>query len=110
MVDLICSEERCNIHDWDMVVDDEDGERPNGRNPWRGMCLRIDALDRIFTGDRRSVERKLVDHYENLRAGRGYDDVTVDDIRTIVRDEMDKAIGSAAAARRPRPKSGGTPL
>jgi hypothetical protein len=47
MRDLICAEHYCNLHDWEMVIDDENGKRPRGRNPWDGFCLRIDALKRI---------------------------------------------------------------
>ena len=41
----ICSESFCNIHDVGMVISDEEGQRPRGRNPWRGFCLRIKAMD-----------------------------------------------------------------
>jgi hypothetical protein len=44
---LECSPTHCDIHDVGMVLDDEDGKRPSGRNPWAGFCLRIDALERI---------------------------------------------------------------
>jgi|ETNvirnome_2_130_1030620.scaffolds.fasta_scaffold83609_2 hypothetical protein len=55
MSDLICSPDYCNLHDWDMVIDDENGKRPRGRNPWRGFCRRIDALDRIRSTDDRDL-------------------------------------------------------
>ena len=47
MTRLECSPTHCDIHDVGMVLDDEDGKRPSGRNPWAGFCLRIDALERI---------------------------------------------------------------
>jgi hypothetical protein len=108
MVDLICSEERCDIHDVEMVIDNEDGERPSGRNPWRGMCLRIDALDKIKRdADRVGMERSLTDHYSSRRE---FSDIPDDDIRMMVRDEMNKVMGSVGTTRKSRPKSGGTPL
>jgi hypothetical protein len=100
MVAAICSAERCDIHDWQMVVDNENGKRPSGRNPWRGMCLRIDALDKIKR-ETDSLERSLTDHYASRLE---FGDVSVDDIRAIVRAEINKA-----TSRMPR-KSGGTPL
>jgi hypothetical protein len=105
MVALICSEERCDIHDWEMVIDDEGGKRPRGRNPWRGMCLRIDALDKI--NREAYAERSLTDHYSSRRE---FGDIPVDDIRAIVRAEINKATRSVEESRKSRPKPGGTPL
>ena len=46
-IQSICSPGFCNVHDVGMVVSDEGGSRPSGRNPWRGFCLRIEALDAV---------------------------------------------------------------
>jgi hypothetical protein len=104
VVDLICSEDRCTIHDVEMVVDDEGGKRPSGRNPWRGFCLRIDALDRI---KREQVERMLVDHYSSRSQ---FEEIPVDAIKTIVQDELKKHQNVSFSSRQNKRKSGGTPL
>ena len=105
MSDLVCSEERCDIHDVGMVVDDEGGSRPSGRNPWDGMCLRIDALNRISAvavlGD------SLTKHYSDRPE---FADVPEDLIREIVREEIRKSVGYNETRRSPRGKTGGTLL
>ena len=90
-----------------MVVDDEDGKRPRGRNPWRGMCLRIDALDRI---GRDRVELTSVDHHYPVRAEFG--EIPFGEIRRIVQGEVSKGIAASKSfpAIRQKAKSGGTPL
>jgi hypothetical protein len=104
MVELICSENRCDIHDVGMVLDDEGGERPRGRNPWRGMCLRIDALDRIY---RESKEREFPDHSSSRS---DFGDIPFDELRSIVQSEIGKAKSAPDAGRQRKLKTGGTPL
>ena len=107
MVDLICSEGRCDLHDWGMVLDDEGGTRPRGRNPWRGMCLRIAALDRLALEETKSryLESRLVDHYSDQPEFGG---VSADTVRAIVQSEIRKV--TAASRPQIRSKSGGTPV
>jgi len=107
VVDLICSEHRCDLHDWGMSIDDEGGKRPKGRNPWRGMCLRIAALDRIALEETKKLflEDELMGH--NSRAPE-FGEIPADLIREIVQSENRKA--TIAARRNRNTKSGGTPL
>ena len=107
MVDLICSEDRCDLHDWGMSIDDEGGKRPKGRNPWRGMCLRIAALDRIALEETKKqfLENDLTDHYSRAPE---FGEIPADLIREIVQSEIRKA--TIASGRTRKTKTGGTPL
>jgi hypothetical protein len=102
----ICSEDQCNIHDWDMVLDHEDGKRPRGRNPWRGFCLRIAALDRL------RPERSNEGSPEGQRPA---DDLEIEErISSVIQREVQRVIAErfppSAPKRQQRHRTGGTPL
>tara|TARA_Y100000310_G_scaffold321820_1_gene380004 strand:+ start:2406 stop:2729 length:324 start_codon:yes stop_codon:yes gene_type:complete len=101
MVDgLVCSAERCDIHDVGMVIWDEDGKRPKGRNPWEGFCLRLDALKKI--------NNPVVERHDHDREAVG---ISLDQIRSLVRKEISASVSTKQnEVRAPVRKTGGTPL
>ena len=109
---LICSESVCNIHDWDMTIDDEGGTRPSGRHMgWDAFCLRIAALNRI--GREEKQNEQITKQVKELQDFGGILNDLMGEIRdiglgkqTTPRPEQKPSDQS----RKPRRRMGGAPL
>lgn len=106
---LQCSGSYCNIHDVGMSIDDEGGTRPRGRNPWDGFCLRIKALKSISAPELQDRHALRMGAF-SLPAQDSYEG-GVEDIREMVRQEVNRIMGERAApAPKRQQRKGGTPL